>query len=132
MTVDLTNTSTESADRQWPFDVTVEASTNAHAVIRVSGNADMVTSPQLLAVINIAIANYDDVVLDLSRVNFFSSAAVDVVFDAYARRPSNFRVYAPVRPARQVLELFADDRLLTEAPGPLTESQQQGVLRDAS
>lgn len=123
---------TEFSDREWPFEISVESFTEAHAVVRVSGNADMVTSPQLLAVINAAMTNYSEVVLDLSQVNFFSSAAIDVVFEAYARRPDSFRVFAPVRPARQVLELFADERPLTEAPAPVVDIRRAPGLQDAS
>jgi anti-anti-sigma factor len=130
MTTDLL--ATEFSDREWPFEISVESFTAAHAVVRVSGSADMVTSPQLLAVINAAINNYSVVVLDLSQVEFFSSAAIDVVFEAYARRPDSFRVFAPVRPARQVLELFADERLLTESPAPVVDIRRAPGLQDAS
>jgi hypothetical protein len=82
--------------------------------------------------INDATANYSDIVLDLSQVSFLSSAAIDVVFDAYARRPNNFRVFAPVRPARQVLELFADERLLGEVADPIRDVRHSAGLQDNS
>jgi anti-anti-sigma factor len=132
MTVDLADTSTVSEELEWPFEVTVEAVTDEHAVIRVKGDADMVTSPKLLLAINDATANYSDIVLDLSQVSFLSSAAIDVVFDAYARRPNNFRVFAPVRPARQVLELFADERLLGEVADPIRDVRHSAGLQDNS
>jgi anti-anti-sigma factor len=132
MTEDLLGTSVDFSDREWPFEIAVESFTDAHAIVRVSGNADMVTSPQLLAVINVAIANYSEVVLDLSQVSFFSSAAIDVVLAAYARRPDSFRVFAPERPARHVLELFADERLLAEAPGRVVNIRRKSGLQDAS
>lgn len=114
MTVETIKFSAEIYPRKWPFEVTVESVTNNHALVRVSGDADMVTSPRLLAAINDAVVTYPDVTLDLSGVNFFSCAAAEIVLNAYAKRPDHFRVLAPSRAARRVLALFGDKNLVCD------------------
>ncbi|WP_168176549.1 STAS domain-containing protein [Williamsia sp. 1135] len=97
---------------KWSFAISVEPVTETHALVRVRGDVDMVTAPRLLAGINEAIADHTDITVDLSDVNFFSCAAAEIVLAAYARRPDSFRILAPSRAARRVLDLFADDRLI--------------------
>ncbi|MBA4020975.1 MAG: hypothetical protein C0482_01295 [Gordonia sp.] len=97
---------------KWSFAIAVEPVTDRHALVRVRGDVDMVTAPRLLAGINEAISDHTDVTVDLSDVNFFSCAAAEIVLAAYARRPEGFRILAPSRAARRVLDLFADDRLI--------------------
>lgn len=118
MTIDFMRTNTDSHQpaafhpAKWSFSVTVEAVTERHALLHVHGDVDMLTSPRLLTCINEAIADYSEITVDLSDVNFFSCAAAEVVLAAYTRRPDDFRILAPSRAARRVLDLFADDRLI--------------------
>lgn len=100
--------------RTWPFEVMVEPVTANHALVRVRGDADMITAPRLLAAINDAVAAFSDITLDLSGVNFFSCSAAEIVLNAYAKRPDHLRVLAPSRAARRVLALFGDDDLVCD------------------
>lgn len=120
MTVESMQTSAEiyTRPRKWPFEVTVEPIINNHALVRVCGDADMVTAPHLLAAINDAVVTYTDITLDLSKVNFFSCAAAEIVLNAYRKRPDHFRVLAPSRAARRVLALFGDDDLVCDINTP--------------
>jgi anti-anti-sigma factor len=117
MTSDLLPTNADSRQTasfhpaKWAFSVSVDAVTDRHALVRVHGDVDMLTSPRLLACINDAIVGCSEVTVDLSDVNFFSCAAAEIILAAYTRRPEGFRILAPSRAARRVLDLFENDRL---------------------
>lgn len=102
-TCSATATATPSA--QTTFGIDVDSFTSSVAVVRVSGDVDLMTAPELSATLA-RMDRFSEVLLDLSAVTFLSSAGIDAVLAADAEI-ENMRVFAPTNPVRRVLALFA-------------------------
>jgi anti-anti-sigma factor len=83
------------------------------AWVRVAGELDLVTSPELEATLQAAQLNASKVVLDLRAVSFIDSAGASVIAAAATRAHSHGRRLMIVRGAPDV------DEVLTGTPGDL-------------
>lgn len=86
------------------------------AIVAVSGEVDVVTSPSIRSeVVNLVTSGSIDVVLDLARVDFIDSFGLGVLVGALKRVNSHggrLRIVIGERRVREVLELTGMDRVL--------------------
>jgi anti-anti-sigma factor len=76
------------------------------AWVRVAGELDLVTSPELAATLHAAQLNASKVVLDLRALSFIDSAGASVIAGAAARAHSDGRQLMIVRGAPDVDEVL--------------------------
>jgi anti-anti-sigma factor len=93
----------------------IEALSSERALVRVGGEVDLATAPELAAALEEALAGGRAIVLDLSDVDFIDTSGVGAMLDARRQisdRNAELMVVAPPgSPARRLLELTE----LTEA-----------------
>lgn len=89
------------------FDIETDSFTSTVVVVRVRGDIDLLTTPELTATLA-QMDRFSEVLLDLSAVTFLSSAGIDAILAAHAEI-ENMRVFAPTNPVRRVLDLFAPE-----------------------
>jgi anti-anti-sigma factor len=84
-------------------------STDGLALVRVTGEIDLCTAPQLLVAVNKALGNgARSIYIDLAQVSFFGAAGATALLVARRhcqRRGAEFMLLRPSRPALRVLAL---------------------------
>jgi anti-anti-sigma factor len=90
------------------------SSVKGATVLAVSGEVDLATAPGLMRALDEALDDEPAVlVVDLTSVRFFGSAALRVVAMAHQRAiPGGLAVVAPTRVVRRVFQLAGMDKVL--------------------
>jgi anti-anti-sigma factor len=108
-----------SDDEAWRLEVTREP---GHTAVRVTGDLDLETAPQLLAAIEPHLAGGSEpLVLDLSRLSFIDSSGLSALIRINQRMTDagcGLTIVAPAPPVAKVLEITGLDRVLPLRPGP--------------
>ena len=102
-----------------PIDVLVDRPVPGVVVATVSGEVDMLTAPNLRAVVTAELDDCKVLVLDLSGVGFLGSAGLAVLVEAAheaERRQVELRLVANGRSVRRPLEITGLDEVLTTFP----------------
>jgi anti-anti-sigma factor len=98
------------------FHVTSRA-TGGEFVVSVFGEVDMLTAPQLLEAVGVALDNGDTIILDLAAMTFIDSQGVKVLVKAHDRaqqdRLKRVVIRSPRPQTRKVLEITGLAKLLT-------------------
>jgi anti-sigma B factor antagonist len=110
------------ADKATVVVVQQEANGRSAAIVRAAGELDMITVPELREQLFAQLDQRHHVVLDLSRVTFFSSIALQVLAEAHdeaaARGASLHITGSGSRPVRRPLEITGLDRVLVISSVP--------------
>lgn len=100
-----------------PVEIEVEKGTT-YTLVRVSGELELATSPQLQEALASLDAEDWPIVLDLSEVTFLDSSALRVLVQTRLRLDNReeLRLVVPRPPLRRIFEIsgLADDFLLCE------------------
>jgi anti-sigma B factor antagonist len=86
------------------------------AVVRVSGELDLATAPQLQAAIAGLEPGYDELVVDLSACSFFASSGISILLEENARGASDgFRLVVVKAPheVQRIFDLTSLDEMIT-------------------
>ena len=106
-------------DEAWRLEVTGEP---GHTVVRVSGDLDLMTAPQLLAAIEPNLdAGTGALVVDLSRLTFIDSSGLSALIRVNQRMTVAGRelsIIAPGPPAAKTFEITGLDQVLPLRAGP--------------
>ena len=107
-------------DETWRLEVTGES---GHTVVRVTGDLDLVTAPELLAAIEPNLdAGTGALVVDLSRLAFIDSSGLSALVRVNRRMSETGRelsIIAPPPPAAKAFEITGLDRVLPMRAGPV-------------
>lgn len=91
------------------IDVHTEVLGETHSLVRVGGEVDLATAPDLAAALDEALAAGRPIVLDLTDVAFIDTSGVRVMLDARRHVTENGMeltvVAPPDSPARRILDL---------------------------
>jgi D-inositol-3-phosphate glycosyltransferase len=102
------------------------------AIVSVAGEVDMSTAPELAAELADQVAKRPDaVVVDLGRISFFGSSAINVLLDAHERSASRGVPLLLAAPAPGVVRSLEIVGLSEVFPRHETVSEAIGVLRGA-
>jgi len=90
------------------------ARVNGAVVVRVDGEVDLATAPALWAALERALADGDQLVLDLSAVTFIDSTGLSVLLRAYQvlGATGTLKVRGPNVQARRLFELAGVESLI--------------------
>ncbi len=103
---------------------------DGRALLVVSGEIDIATSPRLIAPLNDAVTDgYGAVVVDLTDVAFMDSTGLALLIDAQRRLSSRGRGFAVVCPPGPLMRVFE----MTDMVGRLgVHGDRDGALRAAA
>ena len=100
-------------DEEWRLEVTREP---GHTALRVTGDLDLETAPQLLAAIEPHLAGgSESLLLDLSRLAFIDSSGLSALIRVNQRMTDAGReltIVSPAPPVAKVLEITGLDAVL--------------------
>jgi anti-sigma B factor antagonist len=97
-----------------PFDVDVDASIPGQAVVRLRGELDVGSAPELSACL--AALDEVDVVVDMSGLTFMDSSGISALIEAYKRCSKgglSFVLRSPSAQVANVLRITGVDQVLT-------------------
>jgi len=108
-----------SNEEAWRIEVIREP---GHTALRVTGDLDLETAPQVLAAIEPHLAGgTEPLVLDLSRLTFIDSSGLSALIRVHQRTTDAGRglaIVPPTPPVAKVLEITGLDEVLPLRPGP--------------
>jgi len=108
-----------SNEEAWRIEVNREP---GHTALRVTGDLDLETAPQVLAAIEPHLAGgTEPLVLDLSRLTFIDSSGLSALIRVHQRTTDAGRglaIVPPAPPVAKVLEITGLDEVLPLRPGP--------------
>jgi anti-sigma B factor antagonist len=107
-------------DEAWRLEVAREPE---HTVLRVTGDLDLETAPQMLAAIEPYLAaGAEPLVLDLCELAFIDSSGLSALIRVNQRMAAADRpltILSPAPPVAKVFEITGLDQVLPVRPGPV-------------
>jgi anti-sigma B factor antagonist len=102
-----------------PFAVSIDARTPSTAVVRLSGELDLMGAPELRARLSELLAARLDVIVDLTDLSFIDSTGISVLVGAHKQSAAvgdSFVLRAPSGQIARVLHMTGVDQVFTVEP----------------